>query len=69
MHIAGMENILKSGSSAAGIGVSDGCDLHITAESENEEDRDAYLDNWIDKVKENYVVNIGVYEVGGFNDF
>lgn len=69
LHIAGTENTLKSGSSAAGIGVSDGCDLHITAESENEEDHDAYLNNWVDKVKENYVVNIGVYEVGVFNDF
>lgn len=34
LHIAGTESTLKSGSSAAGIGVSDGCDLHITAESE-----------------------------------
>lgn len=34
LHIAGTENTLKSGYNAAGIGVSDGCDLHITAESE-----------------------------------
>lgn len=34
LHIAGTENILKSGNNAAGIGISDGCDLHITAESE-----------------------------------
>lgn len=34
LHIAGTESTLKSGRSATGIGVSDGCDLHITAESE-----------------------------------
>ena len=34
LHIAGTESTLKSGRYATGIGVSDGCDLHITAESE-----------------------------------
>lgn len=34
LHIAGTESTLKSGNIAAGIGLSDGCDLHITAESE-----------------------------------
>ena len=34
LHIAGTENILKSGNNAAGIGLSDESDLHITAESE-----------------------------------
>ncbi len=33
------------------------------------EDRDAYLQKWVDKVKEGYTVNIGSYEIGGFNDF
>lgn len=34
LHVAGNENTLKSGENAAGIGLSDECDLHITAESE-----------------------------------
>ncbi|WP_304248171.1 hypothetical protein [Parabacteroides gordonii] len=34
LHITGTESTLKSGNNAAGIGLSDECDLHITAESE-----------------------------------
>lgn len=34
LHITGTESTLKSGNNAAGIGLSDGCNLHITAESE-----------------------------------
>lgn len=34
LHVAGTESTLKSGNKAAGIGLSDECDLHITAESE-----------------------------------
>lgn len=34
LHIAGIESTLKSGNNAAGIGLSDESDLHITAESE-----------------------------------
>lgn len=34
LHVAGNENTLNSGKNAAGIGLSDGSDLHITAESE-----------------------------------
>ena len=44
--------------------------LQIMAKYGAEEaDRDAYLQKWVDKVKDGYVINIGAYEVGGFADF
>lgn len=44
--------------------------LQIMAKYGAEEaDRDAYLQKWVDKVKEGYIVNIGAYEIGGFADF
>lgn len=47
-----------------------GINLQIMAKFGAEEaDRDAYLQKWVDKAKEGYVVNIGAYEVGGFADF
>lgn len=47
-----------------------GINLQIMAKFGAEEaERDAYLQKWIDKAKEGYVVNIGAYEVGGFADF
>lgn len=47
-----------------------GINLQIMAKFGAEEaDRDAYLQKWVAKAKEGYVVNIGAYEVGGFADF
>lgn len=50
--------------------LANGINLQIMAKyGANEEERDAYLQKWVDKVKEGYTVNIGSYEIGGFNDF
>lgn len=47
-----------------------GINLQIMARFGAEEaDRDAYLQKWVDKVKEGYTIDIGTYEVGGFADF
>lgn len=48
--------------------LANGINLQIMAKYGAEE-RDAYLQKWVDKVKEGYTVNIGSYEIGGFNDF
>lgn len=50
--------------------LANGINLQIMAKYGAEaEERDAYLQLWVDKVKEGYTVNIGSYEIGGFNDF
>lgn len=59
---AGMDDMMQE--------LANGINLQIMAKyGAEEEDRDAYLQKWVDKVKEGYTVNIGAYEIGGFNDF